>query len=205
MLYMVSPALIGVLGMFPHTHRQLLRTNWKSLLCICTCSAPLGFVFTAVLAGALNLPLEVTASALPATTTTGLALTMNTSLTMAKYEWIAFGPLFCGVGGMIAWPFLFRLCGLPIGVGSFARGFSLGSVSHIAGQAALLAAGNAAAADAASISFFLLGILRCLFLQIPGFEERLMRLATPKSAPKLELAPTQPARDSDGNAQNQQQ
>ena len=46
------------------------------------------------------------------------------------------------------------------------QGLALGSVGHVSVTAALTTGGHIAAADAASIAYFLLGVTRCLVLQL---------------------------------------
>ena len=45
---------------------------------------------------------------LPATTTTGLAVTMDRTLTMANSEWIPLGTIVAGFTGLSFWPLLLR-------------------------------------------------------------------------------------------------
>jgi hypothetical protein len=63
------------------------------------------------------------------------------------------------------------------------KGFALGSVSHVAAVAALSAAGEAAMAESAAIGFFLLGVSRCIVIQIPGVPELLLSLSSSETAP----------------------
>jgi hypothetical protein len=60
----------------------------------------------------MGLPPREVASALPCTTTTGLAVTMASALPAASPEWIPLGTLCCGLGGMAFWPLMLRVTGL---------------------------------------------------------------------------------------------
>ena len=60
---------------------------------------------------------------------------------------------------MSLWPIMLRVTGLHT-YPALARGFALGAVSHVSAVAALTAAGELAAADAAALSFFLMGTTR---------------------------------------------
>ena len=102
MLKPVSPAMIS-LGLLVHTHRPLLRAAWRPLLIACVLSAPLGMVATAHGGAALQLSPAITAALLPASTTTGLAMTMDIG-GLAPSEWVPLGPLIFGVSGMVTWP-----------------------------------------------------------------------------------------------------
>ena len=161
----VSPAL-GSLGLLAHTYRDLLRMNWRALIVVVGITAPLGMLCTAF-AGryCFRLAPAETAAVLPATTTTGLALTMGPSLPFAQQEWIVLGPNILGVSGMVLGPLLYGLIG---GARSpLVRGVALGSVMHVGVMSSLLGAGHIAASEAAAISFFLLGTTRCALLATP--------------------------------------
>jgi putative effector of murein hydrolase len=220
--FFISPLgpAIATLGMLTHTHRHVIKAQWRGIVASCLLGAPLGLGFAAIMGPVLGLgprevrcaffrhkstreaaigchacsleaimratngirlgcsrllpvgtvkclqPLKV-ASVLPATTTTGLALTMAPALPASCPEWIPIGTVFCGVGGMCVWPLLLRVTGLHRST-ALVRGFAVGSVSHVSGVAGLTAAGELAAADAAAIAMFLLGTLRCVLLQLPG-------------------------------------
>ena len=88
---------------------------------------------------------------------------------LAPSEWVPLGPLIFGVSGMVTWPLLMRIGGLTA-AGPVVQGFALGAVSHVAGMAALLAAGEAQAAAASVLGFFMLGTTRCVFVQFESFE-----------------------------------
>ena len=169
---LITPA-ISTLGLFTHSHRAIIVHQWRPLLITSACVAPFGFFFTA-LVGRRLLGLSPTdvASVLPATTTTGLALTMPAALPAAKEEWVPISTIFCGVAGMSLWPFILRATALRT-ASPLAQGFALGSASHVSVVAALTQANNLVAADAACLAFFLIGVGRCLLLQIPGFVDLL--------------------------------
>ena len=65
------------------------------------------------------------------------------------------------------------LCPLTVLLPAQVRGFSVGCFAHVAGMAALTAAGETAAAEWAAVAFFLMGTYRCLLLQVPWFNETL--------------------------------
>ena len=106
----------------------------------------ISFFFTA-LVGRRLLGLSPTdvASVLPATTTTGLALTMPAALPAAKEEWVPISTIFCGVAGMSLGPFILRATALRT-ASPLAQGFALGSASHVSVVAALTQANNHPAA-----------------------------------------------------------
>ena len=162
----VSPAL-GTLGLLAHTHRAMLVRNKWGLALVVGVTAPLGMLGTA-LAGRyiLRLPPSETAAVMPATTTTGLAVTMGPSIPFAKQEWIVLGPNIMGVSGMVIWPLLLRATAMG-GKIPLVRGIALGSVAHVGVMAALLGAGHVLASEAAAIAFFLLGTTRCVLLATP--------------------------------------
>ena len=172
LLLPVSPAMLS-LGLYTYTHAGLLRAAWRPLLAATALAAPLGMLGVAYGGGALGLSAPTVAALIPATSTTGLAMTMNPG-GLAPREWVPLGPLLCGVSGMVAWPLLQRAAGLgrssPV-----VRGFALGSVSHVAMVAALGAAGEEAAATAAAVGMFLFGVSRSLALQVEPFERLLVR------------------------------
>jgi putative effector of murein hydrolase len=64
------------LGLLTHTHRDLLRLQWRALALATIVGAPVGLLATAGLGALLGLSATEITSTLPATTTTGLALTM---------------------------------------------------------------------------------------------------------------------------------
>ena len=163
----LGPA-IATLGMLTHTHRAVLVSHWRALVAGCMVAAPVGLLFTGMVGGkVLHLSSREVASLLPATTTTGLAVTMAPALPMAFSEWIPIGTVCCGLSGMAFWPVLLRITRLNKS-SALARGFAVGAVSHVSGVAGLAGAGQAAAADAAALGLFMLGVVRCLLLQIPG-------------------------------------
>lgn len=163
--FFISPA-ISTLGLLTYSHRQLLISQWGSILIACSVGAPLGLGFTALIGSTLlGLSDSQMQSLLPATTTTGLAITMAHALPLAKEEWIPVGTIVCGVFGMSMWAPLLTITGLGAS-GPFVQGFALGSVSHVSVTAALGSAGRTLASESAAISFFLMGVSRCLILEI---------------------------------------
>ena len=80
--------------------------------------------------------------------------------------------MLCGIGGMAVWPYVLRATALA-SVSPFMQGFALGSASHVSVSAALTTAGLFLAADAACLSFFLMGVTRCVLLQIRPFRDLL--------------------------------
>ena len=70
----VQPAMV-TLGLYAHTHRAALRRQSRPLAALAL-AAPLLSLATALGGSALGLPPPLTAAVLPASTTTGLALTM---------------------------------------------------------------------------------------------------------------------------------
>ena len=73
-LGLVGPCM-GTLGLHVHTHRRVLAAVWPPLLATCAVAGPLCMALTSWAGGQLGVPPGVAASLLPATTTTGLAVT----------------------------------------------------------------------------------------------------------------------------------
>lgn len=167
----VPPALI-TLGLMSHTHRQLLRQRLGPVILATAICAPVAFIGTAVVGSRLlRVGPEEVASMIPGTTTTGLALTMHgPAHPLARPEWLALGPTVCGLSGMVVWPAILAAGGLAAAP-PWVKGFAVGSASHVAGMAALAAAGEAAAAEWAALAFFLFGTFRCVLLQLPPYRE----------------------------------
>lgn len=92
------------------------------------------------------------------------------ALPISRPEWLALGPTVCGLTGMVAWPVLLALGGMTAAP-PWVKGFAVGSASHVAGMAALAAAGEAAAAEWAAVAFFLFGTFRCVLLQLPLYRD----------------------------------
>ena len=103
-------------------------------------------------------------SVLPASTTTGLALTMPSGMPLIQREWVAAGTAFNSA---------LTQCTLPVLLGAtalsskqpFSRGAAIGCTGHVGGMVALVAAGEMAAADAAAVAIVICGgvrgVLRC--------------------------------------------
>lgn len=100
---------------------------------------------------------------------------MGEAMPRAAQQWIPLGPMVCGIPSLVLWPLFLRLT-LLRGMPPFTRGLALGSVAHVSVMAALLAAGEQEAAEAAAVAFFLLGTLRCLLVKVPAVNEALMGL-----------------------------
>lgn len=165
----VSPAMV-TFGLFTHTYHELLRTRLLPLLAVAAVTVPGCLLATAAVGRyVLHLPPSEIASMLPATTTTGLALTMDTALPNAKREWIAMGPVLCGVSGMLIWPLLLRATGLACAPAAV-RGLALGSTFHVSAMAALTLEGDSVAADFAAMGFFVMGVVRTVLLQSVTFQ-----------------------------------
>eukprot|EP00038_Savillea_parva_P022310 m.37304 g.37304 ORF g.37304 m.37304 type:complete len:598 (-) comp5513_c0_seq2:120-1913(-) len=164
------PATLITLGLLAHTHRTLLRQRLGAVALATVVGAPVAFVGSAwVGSRCLQAPAAEVASMIPGTTTTGLALTMHGEAhPLARPEWLALGPTVCGLSGMVAWPGILMLGGLSAAP-PWVRGFAIGSASHVAGMAALTAAGETAAAEWAALAFFLFGTYRCVLLQLPPY------------------------------------
>jgi putative effector of murein hydrolase len=167
----VPPALI-TLGLMAHTHRNLLRQRLGPVMLTTIVGAPVAFIGVGLIGSRiLGAPAEEVASMLPGTTTTGLALTMHGAAhPLARAEWLALGPTVCGLSGMVAWPAILAIGGLSA-VPPWIKGFAVGSASHVAGMAALTAAGETAAAEWAALAFFLFGTYRCVLLQLDPYRD----------------------------------
>eukprot|EP01046_Picozoa_sp_COSAG06_P078173 COSAG06_NODE_25822_length_628_cov_0.744802_1_plen_151_part_00 len=75
-------------------------------------------------------------------------------------------PQVCGMSALLLWRPYLALTGLTNKT-PFVKGFALGTVSHVSVMAALSAAAEAEAAEAAALGFFLVGTTRCLILMTP--------------------------------------
>ena len=53
------------------------------------------------------------------------------------------------------------------------RGVGIGSTAHVGGMAALIAAGEHAAADAAAVALVVVGVARSVLIQVPSFTRAL--------------------------------
>lgn len=171
-LMMPVPAALVTLGLMPHTHRELLQLRLKPILATVAVAAPVAFLGTGLVGSfLLRADPSIVASMMPGTTTTGLALTMHgASLPPARPEWLALGPAVCGLTGMVAWPAILAMGGLA-SASPWVKGIAVGSASHVAGMAALAAAGETVAAEWAALAFFLFGTFRCLLLQSPWYRD----------------------------------
>lgn len=177
-LMLPVPPALATLGLMTYTHRALLVARLGPVLVATAVATPVCLLCTAAVGRwALGLQPAEVASVCPGTTTTGLALTMHgEAFPTARPEWLAIGPTICGLGGMMSWPVLLALGGLSASAAPpWVRGFAVGSASHVAGMAALAAAGQTIASEWAAVALFLCGTFRCMLLQLSPFRTLLCR------------------------------
>ena len=180
LLWAVQPAMV-TLGLYAFTHRSIVVDQWRALVAIAIASPTLLFV----IAGAGRvLGLEPThiASVLPASTTTGLALTMPSGLKLIQPEWVAAGTAFNSAAVQTLLPLLLTITFLGAKP-PFLRGAAVGSTAHVGGMAALVAAGEHAAADAAAVALVVCGVVRATLMQTPAFSRALAQAC---GEPKLQ-------------------
>ena len=160
------------LGLYAHTHRAVMLQQSLALVALATVVAP-AILFALAHAGAwMALAPQHVASILPASTTTGLALTMPSGMPLIQQEWVAAGTAFNSGLVQVTCPLLLSLTMLRT---PFARGVGVGCTAHVGGMVALLAAGETAAADAAAVALVAVGFSRSVLMQTPVFSRALSR------------------------------
>ena len=165
----VKPAMV-TLGLYAHTHRAVMRSQMAALAGLAFVIAP-AILFGVARAGAsLNLEPAHVAAILPASTTTGLALTMPAGIPLIRTEWVAAGTAFNSFLVQVTLPLLMGVTMLRT---PFSRGVGIGCTGHVGGMAALLAAGESAAADAAAVALVVVGVARSVLVQVPAFSRAL--------------------------------
>ena len=163
LLWLVQPAMV-TLGLHSYTHAAVVAHQaTRAVLALAVVSPALlfGLAWTGA---AMGLAPAHIASVLPASTTTGLALTMPSGMPLIQREWVAAGTAFNSA---------LTQCTLPVLLGAtalsskqpFSRGAAIGCTGHVGGMVALVAAGEMAAADAAAVAIVICGgvrgVLRC--------------------------------------------
>lgn len=169
LLASVQPAIV-TLGLYTHTHRAMMQHQRLALCALAAVVAP-ALLFGVAWAGAAMEvePMHV-ASLLPASTTTGLALTWPSGFALCREEYVAAGTAFNSGVVQVTLPALLWVTGLRM---PLSRGVGVGSTAHIGGMAALAAAGEAAAADAAAVVLVVVGVARSVLVQMPGVSRSL--------------------------------
>ena len=163
LLAAVQPAMV-TLGLYTHTHRSVMAGQARALLVLATLVAP-SLLFSIAYAGAaLGLEPTLVASVLPASTTTGLALTWPSGLGLIQEEWVAAGTAFNSGLVQVTLPLLLGWTRLTSPLG---RGVGIGCTAHVGGMAALLSTGEIAAADAAAVALVVVGVARSVLVQVP--------------------------------------
>lgn len=171
LLLAVKPAMV-TLGLYTHTHRAVMLPQLGALLALATIVAPSLLFATAWAGRALSLEPRHVASVLPASTTTGLALTWPSGMPLVQSELVAAGTAFNSMVSQVTLPLLLGATMLRT---PFGRGVGIGCSGHIGGMAALAAAGEAAAADAAAVALVVVGVTRSVLVQVPAFSRSLSR------------------------------
>lgn len=159
LLWLVQPAMV-TLGLHSYTHAAVVAHQARAVLALAVVSPALLFGLTWI------------ASVLPASTTTGLALTMPSGMPLIQREWIAAGTAF---NSALTQRTLQVLLGATVlsSKQPFSRGAAIGSMGHVGGMATLVAAGEVAAADAAAVAFVICGVIRAgVLMQVPAFALR---------------------------------
>ena len=164
--------VMATFGLYCHTHRGLLVSHARALLALALLIAPATLLVTAATGRALGLAPADAASALPATTTTALALMMPGGLPLIRPEWVALGTVRVGFGTAVTLPLLLRATGLSAHSPAV-RGLAIGAAAHVSGVAALASAGELAAADVASVAAVLVGTVRVALVYHPWVAEGL--------------------------------
>ena len=160
LLWLVQPAMV-TLGLYSYTHAAVVAHQaTRAVLALAVVSPALlfGLAWTGAAMG-LAPPRP-----LPASTTTGLALTMPSGMPLIQREWIAAGTAF---NSALTQRTLQVLLGATVlsSKQPFSRGAAIGCTGHVGGMVALVAAGEMAAADAAAVAIVICGgvrgVLRC--------------------------------------------
>jgi hypothetical protein len=81
-------------------------------------------------------------------------------------QWVAAGTAFNSGVTQVTLPLLLGATMLP---SAFSRGVGVGCTAHVGGMAALMAAGETAAADAAAVALVVVGVTRSVLVQVPAF------------------------------------
>ena len=163
LLASVQPCMV-TLGLYAHTHRAMLRQQRVAILALAFVAAPLTLFATAYAGRAMGVAPEHVASLLPASTTTGLALTMPSGMPLIREEWVAAGTAFNSGAVQVSLPLLLSATILTT---PFSRGIGVGCTAHVGGMVALIAAGEVAAADACAVALVVCGVARAVLVQIP--------------------------------------
>ena len=172
-LWAVQPAMV-TLGLYAHTHRALFTRQAAAIGALAACAPCVLFAVAWAGSGPLGLSPPLVASVLPASTTTGLALTMHTGLPLIQHEWVAAGTAFNSALAQTTMPLLLATTGLRASP-PFARGAAVGTTAHVGGMAALVVGGEHAAADAAAVALVVCGVVRAALMQLPAFSRALAR------------------------------
>ena len=169
LLWASQPAMV-TLGLYAHTHRAVMIRERVALLTLTVVVAP-ATLFALAKAGAwLGLEPRHVASVLPASTSTGLALTMPSGMALIQEEWVAAGTAFNSGLVQVSLPILL---GMTLLRSPLSRGVGVGCTAHVGGMAALIAAGEHAAADAAAVALVVVGVGRSVLVQVPWFSRAL--------------------------------
>ena len=169
LLWSSQPAMV-TLGLYVHTHRSVMARHAFALAALATIVAPTLLFGLARAGHHLGLAPEHVASLLPASTTTGLALTWPGGMPLIRQEWVAAGTAFYSGLVQVTCPLLLALTRLKT---PFGRGVAIGSTAHVGGMVALMGIGEAAAADAAAVALVIVGVARSVLIQVPFFSDAL--------------------------------
>ena len=95
---------------------------------------------------------------------------MPSGMPLIQEEWVAAGTAFNSGLVQVSLPILLSATKLRT---PFSRGVGVGCTAHVGGLAALIAAGEHAAADGAAVALVVVGVARSLLMQMPWFSRAL--------------------------------
>jgi putative effector of murein hydrolase len=169
-----TQAAMVTLGLYAHTHRHVFLRQSAALMALAFVTAPTLLLVQATAGAAMGLEPAHVASVLPGSTTTGLALLMPTGLPLIRQEWVAAATAFNSGLVQVTLPLLLWATALS-SKHAFARGVGIGCTAHVGGMAALIAASDVAAADAAAVALVVVGVSRSILMQTPWASNILAR------------------------------
>ena len=171
LLACVQPCMV-TLFLYVHTHRAVILQQRACLLTLGVVVAPLSLFGMAYAGRTLGVAPVHVASLLPASTTTGLALTMPSGMPLIEEGLVAAGTAFNSGVAQVTLPLLLAATRLS---SPFGRGVGVGCTAHVGGMAALVAAGEIAAADACAVALVIVGVARSVLVQVPPVSRALER------------------------------
>ena len=89
---------------------------------------------------------------------------MPSGMPLITSQWVAAGTAFNSGVVQVTLPLLLSITMLS---SPFSRGVGVGCTAHVGGMAALVAAGETAAADACAVALVVVGVARSVLVQVP--------------------------------------